>query len=89
MTTEEARALEETLSDAGVEQDPYDRDVWFVRREGGVRVSIGFLPLFPDRVVARVARVSSEGPSAVAGPRPERIHPTGDLQVQGWERWRR
>jgi hypothetical protein len=50
VATDEARALQAILSDAGVEPDPYCPDVWCVRRDGGGRVGIDFLPLFPDRV---------------------------------------
>jgi hypothetical protein len=44
----EARPLDEILSDAGV--GVIEPGVWFVRREGGGRIWIDLLPLFPDRV---------------------------------------
>jgi hypothetical protein len=48
VTTEEARDLEAIFSDAGV--GVIEPGTWFLRPEGGVRVWIDFLPLFPDRV---------------------------------------
>jgi hypothetical protein len=49
LTTEEARALDQILSDAGVERhtQPDSSDVWFVFQRGGERVEIYFNPLFP------------------------------------------
>ena len=51
VTTEEARALDEILSDADI--GVIEPGTWFVRREGNGRAwidFIDFLPLFPDRV---------------------------------------
>jgi hypothetical protein len=48
VTTEEARALDEILSDADVWL--IEPGTWRVPLEGGGHVAIDFLPLFPDRV---------------------------------------
>jgi hypothetical protein len=48
VTTEEARALDEILSDADVWL--IEPGWWRVPLEGGGHVGIDFLPLFPDRV---------------------------------------
>lgn len=49
LTTEEARALDQILSDAGLERRTAadSGDVNFVLKHGGERIGIGFNPLFP------------------------------------------
>jgi hypothetical protein len=50
LTTGEARALDQILSDAGLQRHTAadSGDVWFVLHDGSERVGIGFNPLFPD-----------------------------------------
>ena len=49
LTTDEALALDQILSDAGIERHSAadSGDVWFVLQHEGERVEIGFNPLFP------------------------------------------
>lgn len=57
VTTEEARALDEMLSEAGLSPAPADwaAAAWFLREDGGDRLGIYLMPLLPDGVGLRVA----------------------------------
>jgi hypothetical protein len=57
VTTEEARALDEMLSEAGLSPSPAEwaAAAWFLREDGGDHLGIYLMPLLPDGVALRVA----------------------------------